>query len=171
MTTDTLTEDVTLRSLAREAMETANNDVQKAHPLFLASIKAQEAFYKEFIGSIVDRICLDELHQVIRKDRAATWEAAEAVRTAGPAERIAALARANLLNFVLPNGKRIGAASGAECTDHGENYLKQGKTMCHLGRWLRLVGQSVPAGKRVSKVLSEERLHELREEAEKNEDE
>jgi len=161
-------EDVSLRSLAREAMEKAKNDVRKAHPIFLAALKAQGKVYKELVDLLVERVCLDELHQVIRRDRATIWDRAEAAHTAASAERVAALARSNLMSFVLPNGKRLASATRAECMRYSEDYLKQGKTMCHMGRWMRLIGQSVSDGRTVQKVLSEERLHELREEAKEN---
>ncbi len=171
MTTKTITEKtetISLRSLARAAMGKAKNDVRKAHPVFLAAVKAEKEFYKELVGSLVEQICLDELHRVIRDDRRKLWDGAETARTAAPAARVAALARSNLMNFVLPNGKRLASATHAQCMLHSDDYLKQGNTMCHMGRWLRLIGQSVPVGQVVRKVLSEKRLHELREEAEKN---
>lgn len=174
MTTDTVsekTEKISLRSLAREAMEKADNDVTKAHPVFLTALKAEKTLYKELVGSLVDQLCLEELHRVVRDDRRKLWDQAKTARTANPSERVAALARSNLMNLVLPNGKRLASATHADCMRYGEDYLKQGTTMCHMGRWLRLIGQSVPEGKTVHKVLSEERLHELREEAEKNGDE
>ena len=170
-TTDTVTEetkDISLRSLAREAMEKADNNVQKAYPHCLAALKAEKTFYKEFVGSLVDRVCLEELHRIVRDDRRKLWDQAETAHAATPAERVAALARSNLMNLVLPNGRRLASATHADCMRYSEDYLKQGQTMCHMGRWLRLIGQSVPEGKTVHKVMSEERLHELREEAEKN---
>ena len=158
---------LSLRALARETLSDADGDRHKALPALVARLKAHKQLYSQVVDKLVERACLDELGNVVRDGRSTIWSGGGASATEA-SERVAALARSNLLNFALPNGKRLANASRAECMEYGDGYLKQGKTMCHLGRWLRLIGQSVPDGKVVHKVLSEERLNELREEAEKN---
>ncbi len=162
-------EELTLRALAREALEDADGERHKALPALVARLKSHKELYSQVVGKLVKRACLDELGSIVRDERGTIWAGGHPGASEA-SERVAALARSNLLNFVLPSGKRLAHASRAECMQQGEDYLKQGLTMCHLGRWLRLIGQSVPDGEVVHKVLTEDRLNELRAEAEKNGD-
>ena len=160
-------EEATLRVLARETLDDADGDRRRALPALTARLRANKRLYKRLVDSLVEHACADELRHIIALNRSKIWEGGK-FGASDASERVRALARSNLLNFVLPNGKRLAHASRAECMECSEDYLKQGRTMCHLGRWLRLIGQSVPEGKMVHKALSEERLNELRSEAEKN---
>lgn len=164
------TEDLTFHALAREVLGDADGDRYKALPALVLRLKAHKVLYAQVVDNALEHACSDELRKIVQNDRSTIWEGGQPGASEA-SDRVVALARSNLLNFVLPNGKRLANASRAECMQHGENYLKQGKTMCHLGRWLRLIGQSVPDGKTVHKVMTEERLSELRAEAEKNGDE
>ena len=165
--TEEKTEELTLRSLARETLEDADDDRHKALKALVARLKSHKELYKQVVGRLVERACLDELGNIVRDARGTIWAGGH-TGASDAAERVKALARSNLLNFVLPSGKRVAYATPAECKLYGENYLKQGRTMCHLGRWLCLIGENVPEGKVVHLVLTEERLNELRAEAEKN---
>lgn len=162
-------EELTLRALAKEALEDADDDRHKALLALVARLKAHKQLYKQVVEKLVARACLDELGYIVRDERSTIWAGGHPGASAA-SERVKALAQSNLLNFVLPSGKRVSDATPAECLEHGENYLKQGRTMCHLGRWLLLIGKNVPDGQTVHNVLTEERLNELRAEAEKNDE-
>lgn len=160
-------EEPLLRALARQTLEDADGDRHEAVPALAARLKTYKELYSQLVDKLVKRACLEEIAAVVRSDRSTVWGGGHP-RMTEASDRVVALARSNLMNFVLTNDKRLADASGAECMESSEKYLKQGETMCHLGRWLRLIGQDVPDGKTVSKVLSEDRLNELRAEAEKN---
>lgn len=78
----------------------------------------------------------------------------QSVRSAIDA-KIKATARIMLMDLMMPNGKRLRACTGRECTRLGSS----------VGRWLSLIGKSIGPTQRVGEALSEDKLHEFYESA------
>lgn len=70
--------------------------------------------------------------------------------------------------FSLPESKKpLAKATREEVASAAEYYGKVGKTYIARAHWLRLVAQAVPDSQTVGAALSEERLRELQQEANK----
>lgn len=77
--------------------------------------------------------------------------------------RVMAMAK-GLMDFSLPGGCLLRHATRVVVSQAVEDYEHGAKKFAHRARWLRLVAQSLPPGKRVSDVLTEDRLVELEKE-------
>jgi len=85
----------------------------------------------------------------------------------GPAA-VQALARSNLnslMNFPLEDGTLLGDSTHDKLTKMIGYYQSTARSSAVKAKWLLLVQQSLPDGKRVRDVMTNERLNELREEA------
>lgn len=118
---------------------------------------------------IVDRICTQAVSEVIRGKRDRVWNPPPQPSAAAGRRRVkvaAAVNRMSLMNFLLPGGKRLGDATGAEVAAAAVFFLKQGRDMMVKGRWCHAIAQAVAPNKVVRRVLDDARLQALRETAE-----
>lgn len=132
--------------------------------------KLLAALVMPHIGELCDRAV-----GVVISETRPPRETGELAPRGGPTERdsgaaIRALAAGNtamLLATVLPSGVVLEKATRDEVTAAADIYEAKEKRAGRKSRWLRLVAQCVPGDKTVGRALTERRLQELREEADR----
>lgn len=160
-------DELTIPSTARHALETASGDVVKATEIMAARVAKDPTLYRHLMDPLVKNACYDAISQQCHRERRAIWHAKQPTTEAARG-RILALAggtAATLMDFPLPGGMRLAAATRADVTAAAEFYGKQSKDMSGKAKWLQLIAQHVPAKKTVNEVMTDARLAELREEA------
>lgn len=146
--------------------------VQKALAPMLERVNADPDMMAQIMARLVEGECRRLLETAISEKHAA-----EKRRTGGGplgAQRSSdmtawanAVESALLDGFKLPNGKKLGDATRSDISAALASYEIQASDFAVKHRWMRLIQQSVPDGKRVRDVLTEERVAELRAEAKK----
>lgn len=151
-----------LLALARQAVD--ENDDTTAAVDWLRDRMADRpdlwtALLQPFEDGALRAICRRET-QTVRRE---AW-----TRPAAPDSRVQHLIgvnRANLLDFPLPGGKRLGRAGKAEIAVAAAAYERQGADMLLKARWLATIADRLPEGKVVADVFSDADLERLREDA------
>jgi hypothetical protein len=157
----------TVGKSAKQALERAGGDLDKAAGLLEQSIRADAALCKLLVDPLITLACREAVAKQQREQRAAIWNPPTVERAKITNEaRARILGASNLMMFPLPTiGKALGEATRAEIAEAADFYAKQSNDMAHKARWLTLVSQSVPPGKLAKRALSEDRLRELQREA------
>ena len=151
----------------REAYEAAKGDLPTAAKALVQNIWRSRALRDAVTEPLIDRASYDLLGEYARAQRKAAWNPGNDPSR----DRVIFRALSNiegLMDFPVPFGPRLAECTREQVMAGSEFYSKQGDNMMLKGRFLRLVGQSVPDGQKAGDVLSEDRLQELQEEAEKN---
>ena len=118
------------------------------------------------IAPIVREVCAQKISLLIRARRAQVWRAPPPESGRSRVATLAAVNRLSLMAFLLPSGKRLGDATGAEVRAAAAAFLAQGRDMVIKGRWLTAIADAIPANRMVRRVLDENRLQALRAQAE-----
>ena len=164
----TETEVPSLMALARQALNESGGNQHNARLVLIERIYQDPVLSDAHFKPLLEQAVQEALSRVQRLANAQIREALEApVNPTMPHNaRLRWLARANLMNYRLSNGTPVSDASRGDLVKDGDFHIKQGRTMLHTGRWMRLVGQHLPNGKIVRQAMNEERLHELWKESE-----
>lgn len=143
---------------------------QNALPKMVERVLADPDMRDEVLARVIEAQCSRILEAAVNEKHQA-----EKRRTGGgPIGRLrannaenhaAAVADALMDTFKLPGGVKLGDATRKDLTTALASYEMQTADLSIKHRWLRLVQQSVPEGRRVRDVLTEERVAELRAEA------
>ena len=155
----------TLGALARDALEFVDGNTEKATARVLYQLEKDKKLFQQVIEAAVANAVYARVQGSVRNDR---FTIERSIDRQKDRNRVVALAEAIsscLLDMPLAGGKTLRDASRAEVTAQIDRYEKMAGTMTHRARWLRLVLQSVPDGKRVGSVMTEARTLELFEEA------
>lgn len=152
---------------ALAALEANAGDQVKAARALEEKVRKDSALRKHLLEPLITYACHQAVGIQIRQHRGRVWNGPRAVpKGAGDrAGRLEALAVEMLSSFPLPGGLPLAEATREDLAAAADFYAKQATDMAHKGRWLQLIGQSVPDGKRVRDVLTEDRLRELKKEA------
>lgn len=153
-----------IAAAAAEALAAADGDAAKATKLMAEAVRADGDLRDALTEPLINGACYDAIRKQCQAQRRHIWTAPN-YTTSGNGQRVGALAAGNLLMFPLPGGMRLGEATRVEIADAAGFYQRQADDMALKGRWLTLVAQSVPYGKKVAEVLTNERLSDLRDEA------
>jgi hypothetical protein len=164
---DPVTQEDTVSIAAFRALEEAKGDIRLATEYLIKRVRTDRALKMAILEPLVEYACNNAISRQQRVNRERVWTAPTPRPNTSHSEQIQALARSNLMLFPLPmlNGKLLRDATRGDVILAGDFYAKQAADMAHKGRWLALVGQSIPDGKTVADVLSEDRLRELQKEA------
>jgi hypothetical protein len=146
--------------------------VQKALEPFVERVLASPDLYAAVARQMLEAQCRRILEGQIAAKHAAEKRKTGggplgAQRGANLAEWAGAVEQALMDGFRLPNGRKLGDATRPDLALAMGAYEIQSTDAAIKHRWLRLILQSVPAGKTVRETLTEERLAELRESARK----
>lgn len=160
---------LTLRQVALDALESTDWLVPDAVAALVKQIQKSRPLRDQLTAPLLERACTDYVEELHRHHRADVWSAATPAGKDNPG-RIHALAAGNLLTFRLAGGLPVANADRDDLRENSNRYLKQGRTMLHIGRWLRLTAEKVPEGKTVGQVLSAEDLQALKEKAERGDE-
>jgi hypothetical protein len=171
--------EVTLGSLAREALTSADGRVEIAVKRLLYRLRSDHALLHTVLEAAVKLAVEERIKHKVNDDRRYIFEAAkersdEAQSAAAASRRDNVIALAGgigrcLLDFPLCGGKRLRDANRAEIMAQIERYEKSAESIMHKSRWLRLVADKVPDGKTVGDVLREDAAQALFEEAKNDE--
>lgn len=156
-----------VRAEAVKALAADGGDPVKAVDRLEKRVRSNRALRDALTDPLIRDACYNAIRIVMRGERRAIWHSGSLTPEQN-GNRVVALAAgisASLFDFILPGGKRLRDATGEEIAGAADFYDKQARDMAHKARWLQLVGQSVPGGKKAGDVLTEERLGELRAEA------
>lgn len=160
---------ITIADVARKALEDAGGNVDKATEMFEAAVRQSRALRDQLTEPLIAEACRAAVRKEVREERRTVWVVPTAkpaqVDVKAQADRVVQLAAGTLAMFPLPGGKRLGEATREEISTAAEFYGRQAADMGAKARWLRLIAQSVPDGKKVGDVLSDARLRELQQEA------
>jgi hypothetical protein len=156
--------DDTVGQHARLALEKALGDTSQAARLLADEVRKNKSLRVALLDPLIEYACHQAVNLECRNNRDKVWSPRNIMRGT-EADGVRAVAARNLLIFPLPGGKALGVANRAEIEFAAEFYRKQSDDMSHKSRWLRLVAQSVPDGKKAEDVLSNDRLAELQKEA------
>ena len=147
--------------IARKALASSEGDLSKATEKMEKAVRANPTLFNELMWPLVHDACYDKLRSLVRTDREKIWTAPNYTQ-GGNGRRLHALA-STLLDFPLPNGKRMRDASKADLVEAATFYGTQAKDMSHKARWLDAIAARV-GRKKVGDVLSAEQLAKLQEE-------
>lgn len=155
-----------IREAAASALAANRGDVKKATDALTERALSEESFLRTNLADAVRTACYNAVAGCIRADRRVVWATPQPT-TQERAAQVRALAAgtvASLYDFPLPGGKPLRDATRADVAQAAQFYGDQARDMAWKSRWLGLVAQSLPEGKKVSEVLTQERLEELRHE-------
>lgn len=153
---------ITIRSLAREALQAANGDIRAAIESMVKHLLADRRALKEVVAEAIMIASSTSAQLVHRGKRRQVFGVGQGQST------IAVLAdgiRAALLDFPLAGGVLLRHASRAEVSAQANIYEEQGRVHMARARWLRLIAQSVPDDRAVGDVITDARAIELWNEA------
>lgn len=153
-----------LTDAARIALATADGEVRRATDLLYERAMTDQAFLDHHFREAIRTACYAAVSGCVRQERRAVFAMPQPTSPERRAQ-INALASGSirsLMDFPLPGGKRLGDATRGEVSEAADAYGKQARDMAWKSRWLGHIAQSLPDGKRVADVLTDERLEELR---------
>lgn len=160
---------ITISDVARKALDDANGNVDEAAKMFEVAVRQSMALRDQLTEPLIAEACRAAVRKEVREERRTVWVVPTAkpaqVDVKAQADRVVQLAAGTLAMFPLPGGQRLGEATREEISTAAEFYGRQAADMGVKARWLRLIAQSVPDGRKVGDVLSDARLRELQMEA------
>jgi hypothetical protein len=162
-----------LEDMIERAYETHLGDTKAAARALEGMILANEEIFFEVMKPHLYSVCYQMLMDGNKRARHVIWSGdskssntrAKAAVT-GNRNSAIVLAASNLLLFPLPSGMKLGSATRAEITAAADHYAKLSADTGHKARWLTLIAQALGDGEKVSDKFTEERLAELKKEAE-----
>ena len=160
----------TIRDLATTCLTDADGDWTKAASAMGAQIRADKRLYKELMDPLVDGAVWNEIRRAASQSRRHFWSSATQPLVIGdPSSKqrdgLQALGRANLLDYPLSKGLKVGDAFSDQLTKEAEMYGAFAQANARTGVWLRLIAGSTPAGARVRDALTHDDLERLQHEA------
>jgi hypothetical protein len=164
-------------ALAASSMDAAKGDVAKAAAAMEKAVRGDPVLREALTDPLIAGACMDAVRRIMREDRRTIWSGPSEpivigkvpqADAAAQSARVAHLAAGNLLAFPLPGGKRLADATREDVSKAAGFYDSQARDMGVKARWLSLIAQSVPAGKTVAEALTDKRLRELQQEAQRD---
>lgn len=155
--------EITLGSLVSDALQEVDGNTEKAINRVLSQLKHDPKLLRRVVQAAIGLAVFHRTQQQIRGQRGNIIRHVTANNQPSRAN-VVALAqgiRACLLDIPLAGGKRLRDSTREGVLEQVDRYEKQAGDMSHKARWLRLIAQSLPAGKLVGEVVSEERAVEL----------
>ena len=164
--------DIVAQAAAR-ALDDANGDLQDATERMRTAVEGSDELREAITRPLLREACYNAVREQMRGERRSIWADARLTPKPAPvdtkrqASRVVQLAQGTLLMFPLPGGVRLKDATGRQIAEAADFYARQARDMDTKARWLRLVAQSVPDSAVAGDVMTDARLAELREEADR----
>ena len=159
----------------KDAMAKAGNEIHNAKILLAKRAKKYEPLRKALLENWLERICYEEVRhfngdgrKALRHKIACGLVGIEDRSLKDGGLHFLAQANADLMTFALWGGKPLGKGSREEIQDSANKYYANARTSQVTGRWLALVAQGLPNDKKAGDHFTNERLLELRWEAERD---
>jgi hypothetical protein len=159
----------TVSSVAADCLAQADGNVLKATDLFVQVTASDHLLYRELMDPLHRSACYAAVTSCCRTERGVIWNAPQPSvdERRGQVIALAKATENSLMNFPLPGGLRLGDAGRQSVLKAAEFYGKQSRDMGAKAIWLQLVAQSVTGTRTVRQCLTDDRLVELRTEAER----
>lgn len=157
-------EEVDIGEYARMALQKTQHNASAATKLLESWAQNDPNLKDALITPLIRGACYDAIRAVFRVDRKRIWTTVDH-STDSPgssSRRVEHLASSNLMMFPLPGGKRLKDATREDLLFASDFYTKQGRDMLTKARWLTLVSQHMTGKKRVSDVMDEKKLIDLK---------
>lgn len=148
-------------ALAKEALTASNNETEAATELLFDRLQSDAKLLRTLISGIVRSMSGASVGNVIRHQRSAAFESAIVLSNKAKAGALASVMSSALLDIPLSDGTRLRDATKVEILETADRWDKQAQTMAHRVRFLRAVGNALPAGKRCGDVLTEKKAVEI----------
>ena len=162
---DDLDPHVRLAEIVREELKRANGMAVDAAPHIAEAVRADGDLFRVVADPLIDAACYEMAAQQVRRERKSVWTPPRTVSDEDQKARVTALSNNTLLNFPLPGGVRLGAASREQLLAAAGFYARQASDMAWKSRWLDLVAKRVPKTKCVADVLTDADLRAMQEKA------
>lgn len=160
-------EKITLYGLARSHLDDADGNLSVA----IDSLTELLLRDRKLLKLLIEQVCREAIRSYTRVAQGNTrFAIIQSISSAARRAQGEALNRATmklLLDYPLGGGKKLRDATRAEIIHSADVYEKIAQTNGQRAKWLRLIAQSVPDGKCVGDVISEDRAKELFEESAK----
>lgn len=160
---------VTVRSFARDLMAESDNDVTKAKRLARERLSCDHALREELTRPLIEAAIDSALDTEWRALRMASWHKPRVLQTgelSTPSPRLRAGYEQMLMDYQMPEGKRLRDCTKAELEKWSALMLEQGKTTMERGRWFALIASELPRRDAlVGKALAEADLKRLQRKA------
>lgn len=160
---------ISVRSIAREVLEEADGNWEKAARLFRLRLDKDSALYRAIVEPLIQGAIWQHIRSVAHSDRAHVWHRApkpDRNIADGGQVRAARLVAARLMDFTLWGGRRLGDATRPELVEVIEKYESDAKANGERARWLTLVAERLKDDKTtVAKALKEKDLLALQKKA------
>lgn len=161
-----------LREKAKDILSEEAGNLQSATKKLEALIWRDRNLRDTLIEGFVRTACYNLLRELLDHGRRTAWSGS-VTRGGGASStsRVIALGRGTasaLFEFLLPGGKSLRDATGAEVSSAADYYEERSTDSRMKSVWLRLIAQSLQPSQKASEVLTEERLVELQVEAARN---
>lgn len=151
-----------MKETIRQIIDSAS-DVADATEKLEAAARKDKALREYLTEPYLSRACYEAVRSEYRAERAVLWTAPNYTQ-GGNGNRVREHAR-SLLDFPLPNGKRLRDAKRADLLEAAEFYAKQAANMQSKADWLSRIAEIV-GRRKVENALSEHDVAALREEFE-----
>lgn len=163
--------EITLGSLVRDALDDVDGNAEKAENRVVSLLKNDAKLLRKIVQAVIRLAVFNRTQQIVRNQRQNIIRHVTTANRQPSRGNVIALAqgiRACLLDMPLAGGGRLRDSTREVVLAQVDRYEKQAGDMSHKARWLRLIAQSIPAGKLVGDVVSEERAVELFEQTRTN---
>lgn len=162
---------IELSSVVQAAVDSCNGDLLQAAQLLERQAHNDAELSQAVTAPFLTRACWDLIRQYARTERRYIWQAPHADPQGQKGARVTHLAASNaltLLNMPLPitGLPRLGEALREQVEEAAIYYSTHAKDAIIKAKFLALIAQTLPKGKRVAEKFNEAQLVKLREKAE-----
>jgi hypothetical protein len=167
-----------LSALARDALDSADGDVARATDIVVEKLLEDKLLLRSVIHEAIREASAYHVRRKMRSDReiiirGAMLRAQDPVRSVavpngGGRNSVVALAsvvRNSLLDMPLAGGLKLRHAKHEQVITQANLWESMSKDTGRKARWLMLIAKSVPPGKTVGEVITEDRAEALFREA------
>lgn len=147
---------------ARECLRASKGDHLRAQ----AALENRAANDPELTKALITLGCERAMQKVVHAERSRLLNGNHKDAKEDDVTGLYAVANANLLDFPLPRGGRLGDASPTNVKDAGKFFIRQARGNYQSGIWLELIVKAMGSAERVQDVLDHQALFKLRIKAE-----
>lgn len=150
-------------NIVQEAVDASGGDESQAVEILYSRVVSDADFLKSELPTLVRRWCQSQIGTLLGAQRVKAWKPQPVTHNPN---RLNAAIRANLLDYPLPRGKRLGDASTDDLAQASGYYWGVSNSNAHKARWLDAIAARMGNAHRVEDALTEADLQALQIEAE-----
>lgn len=149
----------TVQKVAQECVD-ATSSIQEAQNRLKRLTLEDSDLHRRVTAHLLDQACYDAVRAVHKGNRQKIW-AAPNYTQGGNGHRLKTMA-VTLLDFPLPNGVKLGDATGAQVIEAAEFYRKQAADMRNKAIWLKKVSECLDTGEKVRDNITHQQLEAMK---------